>query len=393
MTLSRPASRWYALLLAAAATLALNPRVSADPGWQLSFAAVAGILALGRPLAAALARAGEELIPVAARPPDAACTPPPAAPGAVPRSRHAPLARALVRGLADGVAITVAATLATAPLLAFHFGSVPLAGLARQPARAARRGARHVARHGQGRARPRRRGGSAGAGARRAARPGRPSPARLSRGPRRALRGHRGQPARASAALRARRGRRVRRHRRRHRRPYESRRGVAGDRRAGQDALERAAAWRRAPRSFRVAVLVLALTVLALATATGLGSPSPPGDLTVRFLDVGQGDATLVQDGHGANALFDAGPPEAGVYRAAARGGREAARPRRLDAPLARPPGRVPRADRADADRPAAHERLRHPRLRLPPDPRPRPTPAASGARRPRRARSSTWGG
>ena len=45
MTLSRPASRWYALLLAAAATLALNPRVSADPGWQLSFAAVAGILA------------------------------------------------------------------------------------------------------------------------------------------------------------------------------------------------------------------------------------------------------------------------------------------------------------------------------------------------------------
>jgi competence protein ComEC len=30
---------------------------------------------------------------------------------------------------------------------------------------------------------------------------------------------------------------------------------------------------------------------------------------------VGQGDATLVQDGHGANALFDAGPPEAGVYR------------------------------------------------------------------------------
>jgi competence protein ComEC len=57
------------------------------------------------------------------------------------------------------------------------------------------------------------------------------------------------------------------------------------------------------------------LTVLALATATGLGSPSPPGDLTVRFLDVGQGDATLVQDGHGANALFDAGPPEAGVYR------------------------------------------------------------------------------
>jgi len=57
------------------------------------------------------------------------------------------------------------------------------------------------------------------------------------------------------------------------------------------------------------------LAALALATATGLGSPSPPGDLTVRFLDVGQGDATLVQDGHGANALFDAGPPEAAILR------------------------------------------------------------------------------
>src|SRR5215217_8303221 len=50
MTLSRPASRWYALVLAAAATLALNPRSCEDPGWQLSFAAVLGILLLGRPL-------------------------------------------------------------------------------------------------------------------------------------------------------------------------------------------------------------------------------------------------------------------------------------------------------------------------------------------------------
>ena len=52
MTLSRPASRWYALLLAAAATLALNPRAGEDPGWQLSFVAVAGILTIGRPLGA-----------------------------------------------------------------------------------------------------------------------------------------------------------------------------------------------------------------------------------------------------------------------------------------------------------------------------------------------------
>ena len=33
-------ARWYALLLAAAATLAANPRSVGDPGWQLSFAAV-----------------------------------------------------------------------------------------------------------------------------------------------------------------------------------------------------------------------------------------------------------------------------------------------------------------------------------------------------------------
>ena len=45
----RPRSRWYALLLAAAATLALNPRASGDVGWQLSFAAVTGILLLAAP--------------------------------------------------------------------------------------------------------------------------------------------------------------------------------------------------------------------------------------------------------------------------------------------------------------------------------------------------------
>ena len=36
----RPASRWYALGLAVAATLALNPLAVLEPGWQLSFAAV-----------------------------------------------------------------------------------------------------------------------------------------------------------------------------------------------------------------------------------------------------------------------------------------------------------------------------------------------------------------
>jgi competence protein ComEC len=43
--------------------------------------------------------------------------------------------------------------------------------------------------------------------------------------------------------------------------------------------------------------------------------PAPPGRLTVCFLDIGQGDATLIQDGAGASVLFDGGPPEARVYR------------------------------------------------------------------------------
>ncbi len=304
MTLSRPASRWYALLLAAAATLTLNPRVSADPGWQLSFAAVAGILVLGRPLGAALARAGEELIPVAA-------------PASHPRAARSPrLKRALVRGLADGVAITFAATLATGPLVAFHFGAVPLAGLVANllalPAVAPAmwlgmvKGALGIA----GGVAPPARGIAELLGP--LARlpladlDGRAERCALIQGSRLALPLHSATDVGvayvlivvAVAAVRLSAGARRRRR-------AQPRSGYA----------ERAAAWRRAPRAFRVAVLVLALTLLALATATGLGSPSPPGDLTVRFLDIGQGDATLIQDGHGANALFDAGPPEGAVYR------------------------------------------------------------------------------
>ncbi|MGH2714143.1 MAG: ComEC/Rec2 family competence protein, partial [Thermoleophilaceae bacterium] len=53
-----------------------------------------------------------------------------------------------------------------------------------------------------------------------------------------------------------------------------------------------------------------------LATAApALDGPDPPGHLTVRFLDVGQGDATLIQHPDGTAVLFDGGPPEAGVAR------------------------------------------------------------------------------
>jgi competence protein ComEC len=88
----RRSSRLYALALAAVVTLAVNPDIAADVGWQLSFAAVLGILALARPLRAAIAaRIGS---------------------------------RGWRGALAEGAAVTIAATLATAPLIAFHFESV-----------------------------------------------------------------------------------------------------------------------------------------------------------------------------------------------------------------------------------------------------------------------------
>ncbi|HEU4701467.1 MAG TPA: ComEC/Rec2 family competence protein [Conexibacter sp.] len=89
----RPASRWYALLLAAAVTLVLNPRASGDPGWQLSFAAVVAIALLAT------------------------------------RIRHALASRGVPRALADAAAMTTAATLGTAPLLALHFRQLSLVGI------------------------------------------------------------------------------------------------------------------------------------------------------------------------------------------------------------------------------------------------------------------------
>src|SRR4029077_10738737 len=88
----RRASRLYALLLALGVTLAIDPGVAADIGWQLSFAAVAGIFLLAGPLRGAIAaRIG---------------------------------AGGWRRALAEGAAVTIAATLATAPLIAFHFETI-----------------------------------------------------------------------------------------------------------------------------------------------------------------------------------------------------------------------------------------------------------------------------
>ena len=99
----RPRSRWYAILLAAFVTLAINPRASGDAGWQLSFAAVIGILLWAGPIRDCL----------------------------IPPSEHGGGAElpAWRRSLAEGAAVTIAATLSTAPLMAHDFGTVSLASL------------------------------------------------------------------------------------------------------------------------------------------------------------------------------------------------------------------------------------------------------------------------
>ncbi|HEX3042359.1 MAG TPA: ComEC/Rec2 family competence protein [Solirubrobacterales bacterium] len=94
----RRGSRLYALAIAAAVTLAIDPGIAADVGWQLSFAAVLGILLL----------AGQLRERIVASLGDGSWR----------------------RALAEGLAVTVAATLATAPLIAYHFETLSTTTLA-----------------------------------------------------------------------------------------------------------------------------------------------------------------------------------------------------------------------------------------------------------------------
>lgn len=102
---SRPTSRLFVLALAVAVTLLINPRATTDVGWQLSFAAVVGIALLARPFRDRLA---------ALFPADGL-----GGRGSKPEAI-----------LLDGVAVTVAASLVTAPLMAFHFDRIPVATIA-----------------------------------------------------------------------------------------------------------------------------------------------------------------------------------------------------------------------------------------------------------------------
>lgn len=90
--LQRPSDRFTPLAAAALVLLAVDPLAILDPGFQLSFAGTAGILALRRALL--------DWIPVRAG-----------------------------RFLRDSLATSVAATLATSPLTALHFGQVAPIGV------------------------------------------------------------------------------------------------------------------------------------------------------------------------------------------------------------------------------------------------------------------------
>ena len=257
----RPGSRWYALGLAALVTLTLDPRAAEDPGWQLSFVAVVSLLVLAPGWRAALVRRG------------------------------------LPAALAEVTAMTAAATVATAPVVAAHFGQASLVGIPANvlaaPAVAPVMWLGVVAAAlGQLLAL----GGPAGAvigvvvdgldaacgfplgyllwvGSTAAALPG----AVVQTGP---------LVVCATAAV-----------------------------------LVLMTASPRARRAAAPAALLAAAGWVALATPASAPASAPAG-FRVTFLDVGQGDATLVQDGERA-VLVDAGLPDAGILELLERAGVE----------------------------------------------------------------------
>jgi competence protein ComEC len=281
----RPASRWYAVGLAAAGTLALNPLAASEPGWQLSFAAVVALLAMAPAL--------REL-----------------------------LARRMPGPVADAAAITIAATAGTAPLMALHFESFSLvslpANLVAAPAVA-----------------PIMWLGMLSAAAAQAS-PALAAPLNALDGP---LLAYLTAVARTAAGL-----------------PHAAvplrlaspaALAVAFAAPALMAAAARAAVRRLPPPGlglgaggglglgaggpWRPLRLAAGLGCVAVAGVIWWKHAHPPfragpGEVVVSFLDVGQGDATLVQDGDGTSVLFDGGPPEAAVHRAL-----RAAGVRRLD--------------------------------------------------------------
>jgi competence protein ComEC len=247
----RRASRLYGLVVAALVTLAIDPAIAADVGWQLSFAAVLGILLLANPLRERIS-------------------------SLLGRGQWR-------RGLADGVAVTVAATLATAPLVAFHFETLStttlVANILALPAVA-----------------PAMWLGMCGAGL--AQVPG--LPLEPLNGLNALLLAYIAQVAEWCAAPR-----------------WAELRVDLDGRGLVLSYLGLGGALlvcRRWPRG------VLALSAVAVAPwlplpALGGVSDDPPRGLRVVVIDVGQGDAILLQPAHAPAVLVDGGPPGDGLAR------------------------------------------------------------------------------
>jgi competence protein ComEC len=87
---ARPSDRWHFLALGALVLLAWTPATLLEPGFQLSFAAVAAIFV------------------------------------GLPRARAVSAGYPIPRGLAEPLVIALVCGLATAPIVLFHFGSAPL---------------------------------------------------------------------------------------------------------------------------------------------------------------------------------------------------------------------------------------------------------------------------
>lgn len=80
--------------------------------------------------------------------------------------------------------------------------------------------------------------------------------------------------------------------------------------------------FRRSKIALRVGtILILVLGLLSAATWWQVGAGAAPDGLTVTFLNVGQGDATLVTTPEGMRILIDGGPDASGIDRALARHG------------------------------------------------------------------------
>lgn len=93
------------LALAATIMLAIDPAIVSSISFQLSFAAVLGIAMLS----ARFAARGSDRIQTSMRIPS--------------------IAKQLLTGAVYGMSVSLAATIATAPLVAFHFGEIPLWGI------------------------------------------------------------------------------------------------------------------------------------------------------------------------------------------------------------------------------------------------------------------------